>query len=137
MHVRIASPCPVSWDSMKGNDRVRFCGECRLKVFNLSQLTESQASALVARHEGRMCVMFYRRSDGSVMTRDCPDSGLRLRRRIRAAALMLATAVAMLLGAASIGKKEDNPFRKIGFVKSLFQWFEDPPYRNSGVAGGI
>ena len=81
--------------------------------------------------------MFYKRTDGSVMTRDCPESGLRLRRRIRTAVLMLATAVAMLFGAASLGKKENNPFRKIGFVKTVFQWFEDPPYRNYGVAGGI
>jgi len=36
-HVRIAAPCPADWDRMLGNDRVRFCGQCSLNVYNLSR----------------------------------------------------------------------------------------------------
>jgi hypothetical protein len=127
MFVKIASPCPISWDSMKGTDRVRFCGECKRKVFNLSEMTQAEAKQLLSRHRSRLCAMFYKRADGTVMTRDCPEYGRRLRRRIKTAALMLASLLAMLFGAASIGKKDENPFRKIGFVDSVFAWFEGPP----------
>ena len=37
--VRVASPCNASWDAMKGDDRVRFCGECQKNVYNLSAMT--------------------------------------------------------------------------------------------------
>src|ERR1700722_4028446 len=73
-NLAIASPCRAVWDDMEGTDRVRFCDECRLTVYNLSEMTKAAAERLVARHEGndRLCVRFYRRADGTVLTRDCP-----------------------------------------------------------------
>jgi len=35
-NLTIPSPCTADWDSMIGNDQVRFCGHCSLKVHNLS-----------------------------------------------------------------------------------------------------
>jgi hypothetical protein len=72
LQLTIASPCPASWDDMEGDDRVRFCGECELNVYNLSAMTESEALKLIAEREGRVCVRMYKREDGTVMTRDCP-----------------------------------------------------------------
>jgi hypothetical protein len=69
--IDIASPCHVAWESMAGTERVRFCGQCRQSVYNLSELDRAEAEALVRAHEGRLCVRFYRRPDGRVMTRDC------------------------------------------------------------------
>jgi hypothetical protein len=94
--IRIASPCRASWDAMTGTDTVRFCGQCRLNVYDLSAMTAAEAAALVARTEGRLCVRLYRRADGTTITRDCPV-GLRaaVRRASRAAGALLATLAGM------------------------------------------
>jgi hypothetical protein len=35
-------------------------------------MTEEEALKLVEEREGRLCVRFYQREDGTVITRDCP-----------------------------------------------------------------
>ncbi|NHZ43398.1 hypothetical protein [Massilia aquatica] len=70
--ITIASPCSASWDAMQGDERVRHCGDCDKHVFNLSAMPEAEAARLVAAHSADgMCVRFYRRADGTVMTSDC------------------------------------------------------------------
>ena len=81
-HVRVAAPCKADWDQMVGSDRVRFCGQCSLNVYNLSVMTRSDAETLIARTEGRLCVRFYRRFDGSIITKDCPVGLRAIRRRV-------------------------------------------------------
>jgi hypothetical protein len=81
-HVRIAAPCPADWDQMIGSERVRFCGQCSLNVYNLSGMTRSDAESLIAGTEGRLCVRFYRRFDGSIITKDCPVGLRAIRRRV-------------------------------------------------------
>jgi Carboxypeptidase regulatory-like domain len=76
-NVRIASPCPTNWESMTGDERVRFCAECKLNVYNLSDMTRREAEQLITTHEGRLCVRFYRRPDGTIITQNCPR-GLRV-----------------------------------------------------------
>ena len=80
-HVQVAAPCKADWDQMIGDDRVRFCNQCDLNVFNLSGMTRSEAESLIARTEGRLCVKFYRRFDGSIITKDCPVGWRAIRRR--------------------------------------------------------
>ena len=70
--IRIAEPCNASWDRMKGDERVRFCGECRKNVYNLSAMSRTEAELLVHEMEGRLCVRFYQRRDGTVLTDNCP-----------------------------------------------------------------
>jgi len=79
--LKIASPCPANWDEMYGTDRVRFCGECRLNVYNLSEMTRVEAERLIASTEGRLCVRYYERRDGTVLTQDCPVGLAAFRRR--------------------------------------------------------
>lgn len=74
--IKIARPCPASWEEMAGDDRVRHCSECNLNVYNLSAMTRVEAEQWLLQKEGRLCVRLYRRRDGSVITRDCPH-GLR------------------------------------------------------------
>jgi Carboxypeptidase regulatory-like domain len=76
-NMRIASPCSADWEQMPGDDRVRHCHACNLNVYNLSAFTEREIRALVANREGRLCARLYRRSDGTVLTRNCPV-GLRV-----------------------------------------------------------
>ncbi|HET6647853.1 MAG TPA: hypothetical protein VFH01_11050, partial [Pyrinomonadaceae bacterium] len=80
--VRVASPCKADWAQMIGTDRVRFCGQCNLNVYNLSSMTKTEAESLIAGTEGRLCVRFYRRADGSILTQDCPVGLRAIRRRL-------------------------------------------------------
>src|SRR5437660_5089748 len=82
-NVSVAAPCSVDWDTMIGDERVRFCGQCQLNVYNLSAMPRAEAQAFVARTEGRLCVRFYRRKDGSIMTDNCPVGLRALRRRVQ------------------------------------------------------
>jgi len=68
---RIASPCPASWDSMPGDDRVRHCTQCDLDVYNFSGMTEVEIAQLVKGRTGRLCARFYQRADGTMLTRNC------------------------------------------------------------------
>jgi hypothetical protein len=81
-HVRVAAPCPADWDRMIGSERVRFCGQCSLNVYNLSGMTRSEAESLIVRTYGRLCIRFYRRGDGSIITKDCPVGLRAIRRRV-------------------------------------------------------
>ena len=101
--VRVASPCPADWEGMEGDERVRFCRLCDLKVYNLSEMTRAEAEALVARTEGRLCARLYRRADGTVLTKDCPR-GLRAVRLRASRAAGAAFAALLSLFAAASGK---------------------------------
>lgn len=70
--VRVAAPCPADWERMVGDERMRYCGQCSLHVYNLSGMTKREAETLVANAEGRLCIRYYRRADGSILTRNCP-----------------------------------------------------------------
>jgi hypothetical protein len=69
--IRIASPCEVPWDSMRGDDRVRFCRSCRQNVYNVEAMTRAEAERVIAAREGRACVRMLWRPDGTVVTADC------------------------------------------------------------------
>src|SRR5712691_4728567 len=94
-NVRVASPCPADWDRMIGGDRARFCGQCELNVYNLSSMSTLEAESLIARTEGRLCVRYYRRRDGSIITQDCPVGLRRLKQR---AARIKRAAASLVLG---------------------------------------
>jgi len=100
-HVRVASPCSADWDQMIGSDRARFCGQCNLNVYNLSSMTKKEAELLIGRTEGRLCVRYFRRRDGSVLTKDCPV-GLRAVRR-RMASVIRGVNAAVLTFFAGLG----------------------------------
>lgn len=77
--VRVASACDVPWEAMQGDERARRCGQCRMTVYDLSALDRAEAAALLRRHEGqRVCINFYRREDGRIQTRDCPNRPMNL-----------------------------------------------------------
>jgi len=81
-NLKVASPCSQDWEAMIGNDRKRFCGDCKLNVYNLSGMTRSEAENLLLNSEGRLCVRFYKRADGTVLTEDCPVGWQALKKRI-------------------------------------------------------
>ena len=81
-NMHVAAPCSAEWAKMNGDERVRHCTLCRKNVYNLSAMTRAEAEALIKEKEGKLCVRFYRRADGTVLTENCP-AGLRaIRRRL-------------------------------------------------------
>jgi hypothetical protein len=97
-HVRVAAPCAADWERMAGGERVRFCAECSLNVYNLSGMTRREAEVLLMRTEGRLCVRFFRREDGTILTRQCPVGLRALKARLSRTAAALFSAVVGLLG---------------------------------------
>ncbi len=92
--IQVAKPCHADWDAMTGDAQVRHCGSCRKNVYNLSEMTRAQAEAVILEHEGHLCVRFYTRADGTVLTQDCPV-GLRAFRLKAAQKLSWAAALAL------------------------------------------
>jgi hypothetical protein len=91
-NVQVASPCSESWDEMVGDERARLCLKCDKNVYDVSAMTRDEAEALIAQSEGQaegLCLRFYRRKDGTILTADCPV-GRRRRRVTRVAAAALA-----------------------------------------------
>lgn len=70
--ITIAAPCPVTWNTMQGDDRVRHCGQCQKNVYDLSELTAAEVVELIQTNEGQLCIQLFRRADGTVITADCP-----------------------------------------------------------------
>ncbi len=99
--IRIASPCRASWTEMAGDERSRFCGECKTQVFNLSEMSREQGERLVIERNGDLCARYYQRADGTVLTADCAiGAHQRHRNRVAVAA---GIAVALLGGGAVAG----------------------------------
>jgi hypothetical protein len=95
--IRIESPCAADWESMQGSDRVRFCEHCALSVHNISQMTTEEAARLVAASQGRLCIRYYRRTDGTILT----DMPARLHKITRRASRLAAGAFSAALSLAS------------------------------------
>jgi hypothetical protein len=85
-NIKIASPCSADWEAMVGDNRKKFCGECNLNVYNLSGMTKNEAENLLIESEGRLCVRFFRRADGTVLTQDCPVGWAKVKRNLSRAA---------------------------------------------------
>ena len=93
--IRIANPCPASWRQMAGDDCARHCSLCDQTVYDLSAMTADEVALLLGAHDEDVCVRLYRRADGTVMTRDCPNG---VGSRIRGYVFWAAVAVVTLLG---------------------------------------
>ncbi len=97
-NIRIASPCSADWDEMFGSRRKRFCGDCKLNVYNLSDMTRREAENLLYNSEGRLCVRFFRRADGTVLTKNCPVGWQAVKQRVSRVATAAFSMVAGLFG---------------------------------------
>lgn len=98
----IAAPCDVPWDSMEGDERTRFCGQCKLNVYNIAEMSTKDAAAMVRKAEGRLCLKLYRRADGTVITDNCPVGLRKIRNRMKrvAAAVLMSLAWVGLISSA-------------------------------------
>jgi hypothetical protein len=99
--IRIASPCSADWDKMIGDERVRFCAECNLNVYNFPAMRAAEVEQFLKHRTGRVCARFYQRADGTMLTKDCPVGwGRRVRRISRVAGAALSAAMGLSLAEA-------------------------------------
>lgn len=126
--IRIASPCAADWNEMQGDQRKRFCGECKLNVYNLSAMTKREAENLLINSEGRLCVRFYRRADGTILTRNCPVGWAKVKQRVsRITTATFSLAVAFFGGLWSFNLLENlnaESFKK-AFVEAVDNKFKN------------
>jgi hypothetical protein len=129
----VASPCPEDWSRMEGDEKRRYCGRCRLHVYNLSAMTSSETADLVEGREGRLCVRFVRSHDGKVMTADCPHQKIARRRGAFAAVVTLLGVILFgALGAIRMGSRSAGRRRP----KGLFRPNDDEDYLPA-IMGGV
>jgi hypothetical protein len=83
----------MDWNDLVGDDRIRYCGKCRLNVYNLADMPRAEVEALVRSTEGRLCGRLYLRGDRTATAQNCRGYRARqlLRRWLTAAALLLLT----------------------------------------------
>jgi hypothetical protein len=128
--IQIASPCSMKWENMKGDERTRLCADCNLSVHNVEGMSRSEVAALLERAvDGeRVCMRVVRRSDGTLLTRDCPVGKKiadRVKLRVASAALFFTGLFWLSLGRAEnsplMGEMEPMnppiPTRQVGFGK--------------------
>ena len=104
-NIRVASPCTADWNAMTGDERVRACAQCNKNVYNISQLTRDEAEALILEKEGKLCVRYFQRKDGTILLKDCTVGVAQKRKR----KLIAAGAAALLGGGAFIAYKVTRP----------------------------
>lgn len=93
-NIRVATPCTADWTKMTGDDRMRACADCNKNVYNLSDMTRDEAEALIVQKEGRLCVRYFQRKDGTILLKDCAIGVAQKRKR----RLVAAGAAALLTG---------------------------------------
>jgi len=133
-NIRVAAPCSADWNQMVGSDRVRHCGDCKKNVFNLSEMTRDEAEAVIIAHEGKLCVRYFQRADGTILTKDCAIGVRRRRRRRIVAAGLAITAASSIFGyeMTKRGTPMDPPVVMMGDIASA-----PPPVHGEMVTGGM
>jgi hypothetical protein len=98
--IQILSPCPVAWDSMKGDEKVRHCSQCDCKVYDLSAHAAADGERLLDQANNGLCVQITRRPNGTVVTADAQPP----RRTFRRWLLFSAASVFGLAGCENSGE---------------------------------
>ncbi|HEY9759288.1 MAG TPA: hypothetical protein V6C97_29285 [Oculatellaceae cyanobacterium] len=75
----IAAPCEAEWKDMQGTDRFRTCERCKCTVYDVKRMSLEDAKSLMFTREGKTPETFYKRTDGTFLTQNCPI-GLRNRK---------------------------------------------------------
>lgn len=91
----VNTPCTAEWDSMAGNEQVRFCTHCEKSVHNLSAMTRKDALRLVRDSAGGLCVRFHSDPRGRTLHEPATKLHLITRRASKLAAGAFGAAVAL------------------------------------------
>ena len=123
-NVTVNSPCSADWNSMIGNDQVRYCEHCNFDVHNLSLMTRNQAERLVARSKGRLCVRYHHDPAGRPLTLPVGQKLHRISRRvsrIAAGAFTATLSVTSAVAQSSTSYQSGNP-NPASVTRSIARW---------------
>ncbi len=129
-NVYLASPCSMSWDSMSGDDRKRACAGCGKNVFNLSDMSRSEAESFLAENGTSQCAIFFRREDGSIMTDDCPRALRKLRNQCKLVVKVATGLIAFLVALPAQAQKVESCKKQSKDTTSSIKLFEVQPKVN-------
>jgi hypothetical protein len=62
----IKQRCSASWDTMRGDDKRRFCDHCQKFVHNVSAMSQEERQTFADPANMRECVFYSQRRDGDV-----------------------------------------------------------------------
>ena len=105
--LEVRTPCNADWESMVGNDQVRFCEHCAKSVHNVSSMTMAQAEKLARDSNGRLCVRYRKLPNGEIRTADTPKPLYQLARKVSKLAAS-AFAVALTVSNGAIAKSAQS-----------------------------
>ena len=108
-NVTVASPCSARWGHMIGDERSRYCLQCKKHVYNFTAMTAAEITDLIRQKEGKLCARFYRRADGTMLTADCPMGTGRFWRAIRTRLTATAALFAITAAAAMAANSASQP----------------------------
>jgi len=116
---------------MRGNDRTRFCSHCRQNVFNISNLTRIEAEELIRQKDGQLCVRYFQRDDGTIVTKDCTSAAGHWRRRIAIAITLffaiLGSVFGWLIWNTRGEDRYDNWARRTEPFRTILDWIDPAP----------
>ena len=133
MEFKVSSPCPASWDRMAGDNKIRFCGQCKLNVYNLAEMSREEVTAIVRQTGGRLCGRIYVRADRMATVSDCPRGAMRkrVRRGVVVAALLLITGFGWLLKSVGNQDRTIHP----AWVQTVLKWIDPEPAPREYLVG--
>jgi len=67
----VAFDCPARWSAMSGDDRSRHCTHCNRNVYNISDMGREEAIDFLESQGAKVCVRYYQRRDGTILTKPC------------------------------------------------------------------
>lgn len=107
--IKIAKPCSADWNEMIGDDRRRYCGQCKLNVYSFSGMSADEVEQFLLASEGGVCVRLYERIDGTMITEDCPVGLAAVRSRVRRSVTAAASVVLSFLVGAGASRLINGP----------------------------
>ena len=114
--LKVAKPCNALWSEMSGDGQRRFCGQCKKNVYNVAGMSEREVRELVSKSEVLPCMRLARRSDGTVVTRDCPVGVAKFWQKSGMAALACLAFGFTLVGSATSGARKTHTAESVADV---------------------
>jgi len=117
--LRVATPCKIPWDSMKGDETRRYCSQCHMNVYKIAEMSPCEAVRLVGK-DTDYSFSLYTRPDGTVITKDCPIAVKRFRRnrKIIAALIVSIFASAYFLNQNAISQYDQDLQRQLVYAEA-------------------
>ena len=128
----IAAPCEVPWDTMTGDHRTRHCAACKRDVHNLSAMTSAEIEVFVGALapspiDGHVpCISVFQRTDGTILTADCPV-GLSARRRRSLLIATLSVGSVALLAMSGLATRGLDHRQTVAAADGSASYVEPPP----------